>query len=134
MAEYKLKFTEEGTEDEGRQETLNELIDFMRQMEGLSMSVVTLDDTQSINWDKEGDDEPDYQDQYGAEIIRQVQSYGDTDSVVVRNTQHLPVALAMSHPDGAGGWQGIGIDKRLRGEIAQMMALDEDDLDQPMPM
>ena len=60
MAEYKLRFTDETQESDSRQETLDDLIDFMREMEGLTMTVVTLDDEQSENWDKDDKDDFDY--------------------------------------------------------------------------
>ncbi len=132
MAEYKLKFTEEAQQSDGRQETLDELINFMKVMEGLTMTVVTLDDEQSENWDKDGENDFDYQDYYGKEIIQQVQTHDpDTQCVVIRNTQQLPVAMAASHPQSPG-WQGIGIDKRLRSEIRDMIGLDDYELEEPI--
>ncbi len=132
MAEYKLKFTEEAQQGDGRQETLNELLDFMKAMEGLTMTVVTLDDEQSANWDKDGENDFDYQDYYGKEVIQQIQTHDpDAQCVVIRNTMLLPVAMAANHPEGPG-WQGIGIDKRLRAEIRDMVGLDDYDLEEPI--
>ena len=135
MPEYKLKLTEETTAD-NRQETLNELLDFMREMQGLTMSVVTLDEVQSKNWDKEGESEIDYQDYYGKQIVRQIQEFDtDAECLVIRNLEQLPVALACGRSgelDERAAWQGIGIDKRLRKEIAQMIGLDDYQLEEPI--
>ncbi len=132
MAEYKLKFTEEAQESDGRQETLDELINFMKAMEDLTMTVVTLDDEQSENWDKDGESNPDYQDYYGKEIIQQIQTHDpDTHCVVIRNAQQQPVAMAAKHLE-TPGWQGIGIDKRLRTEIRNMIGLDDYELEEPI--
>ncbi len=132
MAEYKLKFTEEAQESDGRQETLDELINFMKAMEDLTMTVVTLDDEQSENWDKDGESDPDYQDYYGKEIIQQIQTHDpNAHCVVIRNTQQLPVAMAARDPENLG-WQGIGIDKRLRNEIRDMIGLDDYELEEPI--
>ncbi len=131
MAEYKLRFTEETPETDGRQETLDELIRFMKEMEGLTMTVVTLDDEQSENWDKDDKDDFDYQDYYGKEIIRQIQAQDpDAACVIIRNTQQQPVAMAAKYPEDPG-WQGIGIDIRLRTEIRNMIGLDDYELEAP---
>ncbi len=132
MAEYKLKFTEEAQESDGRQETLDELINFMKVMEGLTMTVVTLDDEQSENWDKDENNGFDYQDYYGKEIIQQIQAQDpDTCCVIIRNTQKEPVAMAAKYPENPG-WQGIGIDIRLRTDIRNMTGLDDYELDEPI--
>lgn len=132
MAEYKLKFTEETPQSEGKQETLDELIHFMKQMEGLTMTVITLDDAQSENWDKDGKDEFDYQDYYGKEVIQQIQQQDpDARCVIIRNAQQLPVAMAAKYPEQPG-WQGIGIDIRLRTDIRNMMGLDDYELEEPI--
>ncbi len=132
MAEYKLKLTEEAQQSDGRQETLDELINFMKAMESLTMTVVTLDPEQSENWDKDDENSFDYQDYYGKEIIQQIQTHDpDTQCVVIRNIQQLPVAMAARHPDSPG-WQGIGIDKRLRNEIRDMIGLDDYELEEPI--
>ncbi len=131
MSGYKLNL-EDPPEDDGRQETLDELISFMKDMEGLTMTVITLDNEQSINWDKDGDDDFDYQDYYGKEIIQQIQQHDpDARCIVIRNAQQQPVAMAAKHPDEPG-WQGIGIDSRLRTEIRNMIGLDEYELDEPI--
>ncbi len=133
MSEYQLKFAEEAPQD-NRQETLDELIQFMRGMEGLTMSVVTLDEEQSENWDKEG--EFDYQNYYGEQIVQQILEVDtDAECIVIRNGEYLPVAMASSHSDEStdrAAWQGIGIDKRLRTEIAGMIGLDDYDLEEPL--
>ncbi|MCU7947169.1 MAG: hypothetical protein KZQ72_11095 [Candidatus Thiodiazotropha sp. (ex Cardiolucina cf. quadrata)] len=121
MSEYRLKFTE-GTdqEDESRQRTLDELNDFIKTMDGRPLAIVTLDKEQSILWDQEG--EIDYQDAYGQQIIEQVTD-GITETLVIRSCEGLPVALAAQNEET--GWQGIGIDKRLRFEIATALQNDE---------
>ncbi len=135
MSEYQLKFTEEPAED-NRQEVLDELIAFMRDMEGLTMTVVTLDTEQSDNWDKDGEGEFDYQDYYGQQIIQQIREIdADAECLVIRNQQLLPVAMASSQIDsatGSIGWQGIGIEKRLRNEISNMIGLDDYQLEAPI--
>jgi len=131
MSGYKLNL-EEPPEDDGKQETLDELISFMKEMEGLTMTVITLDNEQSMNWDKDGDDDFDYQDYYGKEIIQQIQQHDpDARCIVIRNVQQQPVAMAAKHPEESG-WQGIGIDSRLRTEIRNMIGLDEYELDEPI--
>ena len=132
MPEYKLRFTDETQETGSRQETLDDLIDFMREMEGLTMTVVTLDNEQSENWDKDGKDDFDYQDYYGREIIQQIQTQNSgTTCVVIRNAQQQPVAMAAKHP-GDPGWRGIGIDVRLRTDIKNMIGLDDYELEEPL--
>lgn len=120
MPEYQLKFTEEEDDDESRQRTLDELYAFIATMDGRPLAVVTLDKQQSAQWDEEGD--IDYQDAYGRQIIEQV-SDSETETLVIRNFDGLPVALAVQN--GKAGWQGIGIDERLRFEIAITMQNDE---------
>jgi len=124
MSEYQLNFTEGEDDDaEGRQRTLDELTAFVATMDGRSLAVVTLDQEQSAQWDLEGD--VDYQDAYGRQIVEQV-SDGVTETLVIRNCEGLPVALGVL-AEGVG-WQGIGIDKRLRIEIAVMLQNDETEL------
>jgi len=120
MPEYRLQFTETEQEDESRQRTLGELHAFIATMDGRPLAVVTLDEAQSELWDRDGDF--DYQDAYGRQIIDQVTD-GITETLVIRNGDGLPVALAALDEDA--GWQGIGIDKRLRFEIAAAMLNDE---------
>ncbi|HBH35146.1 MAG TPA: hypothetical protein DDW45_01690 [Gammaproteobacteria bacterium] len=120
MPEYQLKFTEEEDDDESRQRTLDELHAFIATMDGRPLAVVTLDKQQSAQWDEDGD--IDYQDAYGRQIIEQI-SDSDTETLVIRNCDGLPVALAALN--GSSGWQGIGIDERLRFEIAITMQNDE---------
>ncbi|MEN8214332.1 MAG: hypothetical protein ABFR19_08210 [Pseudomonadota bacterium] len=120
MPEYQLKFTEEEDEDESRQRTLDELHAFIATMDGRTLAVVTLDKQQSALWDQDGD--IDYQDAYGRQIIEQI-SDGETETLVIRNCDGLPVALAALND--SSGWQGIGIDERLRFEIAIAMQNDE---------
>jgi len=120
MPEYQLKFTEEEDDDESRQRTLDELHAFIATMDGRPLAVVTLDKQQSAQWDEDGD--IDYQDAYGRQIIEQV-SDSETETLVIRNSDGLPVALAALNVNA--GWQGIGIDERLRFEIAITMQNDE---------
>ena len=124
MPEYRLQFTEAEQEDESRQRTLDELQAFIATMDGRPLAVVTLDEEQSTLWDQDGD--IDYQDAYGRQIIDQVTD-GITETLVIRNGDGLPVALAALDEDA--GWQGIGIDKRLRFEIATRMQNDETEFD-----
>lgn len=125
MPEYQLKFTEaEEADAEGRQRTLDELTAFVATMDGRPLAVVTLTEAQSAQWDLDGD--LDYQDAYGRQIVEQV-SDGVTETLVIRNHEGLPVALGALHE--GGGWQGIGIDKRLRFEIAIMLQNDETELE-----
>lgn len=123
MAKYQLNLTE--PDDDSRQKTLDELTGFIRQMDRQSLTVVTLDDEQSANWDQEGGGF-DYQDFYGQQIISQTAGE-DNDSLVIRNAQRLPVALAMRFENS--GWRGIGVDKRLRGEIEAILQIDEGELE-----
>jgi len=120
MPEYQLKFTEEEDDDESRQRTLDELHAFIATMDNRPLAVVTLDKQQSAQWDEEGD--IDYQDAYGRQIIEQV-SDNITETLVIRNFNGLPVCLAALNENA--GWQGIGIDERLRFEIAITMQNDE---------
>lgn len=122
MAEYQLKFSEE--DDESRQRTLDELHAFIAKMNERPLAVVTLDKEQSALWDQDGD--IDYQDEYGRQIIDQVND-GVTETLVIRNCDGLPVVLAALDCDA--GWQGIDIDKRLRFEIATTMQNDETEFD-----
>ncbi len=124
MAEYQLRFSEEEEDDDSRRKTLDELSAFATAMDGRPLAVVTLDAEQSALWDQDG--EIDYQDQFGREIASQV-SDGVTETLVIRNDQGLPVALAALND--AAGWQGIGIDKRLRFEVATMLQIDETELE-----
>ena len=63
MAEYKLKFLDPDSispeEEAERQKTLNELSAFIDLMRGQPLAGVTLDETQSAQWDQKG--EPDRQ-------------------------------------------------------------------------
>ncbi len=124
MAEYQLRFSEEEEDDDSRRKTLDELGAFATAMDGRPLAVVTLDAEQSALWDEEG--EIDYQDQFGREITSQV-SDGVTETLVIRNALGLPVALAALNE--AAGWQGVGIDKRLRFEVATMLQIDETELE-----
>lgn len=121
MTEYQLSFTEE--DDDSRQRTLDELNSFISTMDDRPLAIVTLDEEQSIQWDEEGD--IDYQNEYGQQIIKQV-SDGTTETLVIHNNGGLPVALAALNE--TAGWEGIGIDKRLRFEIAGMLLNDETEL------
>jgi len=120
MAEYKLKFLDPDfippEEEAERQKTLDELSAFIDTMRGRPLAGVTLDETQSAQWDQKG--EVDYQDHYGREIVRQVDD-GETEALVIHNVQGLPLAMAFKS-DGAG-WQGIGVDERLREIVAGML-------------
>lgn len=130
MPEYQLKFTEETQpEDESRQRTLDELQRFITAMDGRPLAVVTLDMQQSALWDQDGD--IDYQDAYGRQIVDQVTD-GVTETLVIRNCDGLPVALAALDDDA--GWLGIGIDQRLRFEIATAMQNDETEFEAQQPV
>ena len=121
MPEYQLKFTDEQDDfEESRQQTMAELHEFIAAMDDLPSSTSILGSEYFILWDQEGD--IDYQDAYGREIIAQI-SDNITETLVIRNTDGLPVALAALHEEA--GWQGLGIDKRLRFEIATMIQNDE---------
>lgn len=125
MPEYKLHFTEDNPdEDESRQHTLDELSDFAATMNNRPLAIVTLDQEQSRLWDEEGD--IDYQQEFGQQIIAQITD-GATETLVIRNSDGLPVALAAITENN--GWQGLGIDKRLRFEIATMLQNDETEFD-----
>ncbi len=100
----------------GKEEILKELRDFVTLMGNHEWAIITLDDMQSVHWDEEGD--IDYQDQYGGEIIKQVDD-GDTYAIVIHNVWGLPVALASKNEDGT--WQGIGVVEKLRESVAQML-------------
>jgi hypothetical protein len=123
MPEYQLKFSDD-EDAEARQRTLDELSAFVAAMDGRPLAIVTLSAEQSALWDQEGD--VDYQDAYGRQIVDQVGD-GETETLVIRNSEGLPVALAAKE-EGAG-WQGIGVDKRLRFEIAAMLLNDETELE-----
>jgi len=121
MNEYQLKFTEESeSEEESRQRTLEELNSFIALMEGRPLAIVTLDKEQSMLWDQ--DDEIDYQDEFGRQIIEQI-SDNITETLVIRNIHGLPVALAALNK--AGSWDGLGVDERLRFQIATSLQNDE---------
>ncbi len=126
MPEYQLKFTDEVDEDDSRQRTLNEITEFIAEMYDRPLAIITLDAEQTANWDEEGD--IDYQDEYGRQIVAQV-SDGETEALIIRNMEGLPVALASQGVDG--GWQGLGIEKRLRLEIAAIMHIDDSQLADP---
>ncbi|MCP4044039.1 MAG: hypothetical protein GY731_19120 [Gammaproteobacteria bacterium] len=121
MAEYnKLNFLDPDyispEEEAGRQETIAELYAFVCSMRGMELAVVTLDETQSAQWDQSG--EIDYQDRYGREIINQVAD-GTTRALVIHNALELPVAMAVR--EDSGRWQGIGVDERLREMVTDML-------------
>jgi len=122
MAKYQLNLSE--SDDESRQKTLDELTGFVHQMNTDSLTVITLDEEQSTHWDQEGGF--DYQDYYGQQIINQ--SAGEeNDSLVIRNAQRLPVALAMRFQNA--GWRGMGVDVRLRKEIEVLLHINEAELE-----
>lgn len=122
MPEYKLKFTDE---DESRQRTLNELHVFINAMDNRPLSVTTLNQEQSEHWDQDG--EIDYQDEYGHQIVEQITD-NETETLIIRNFIGLPVALAAL--DSTNSWQAIGIDKRLRLEIATTLQMDKIELEE----
>jgi hypothetical protein len=122
MTKYRLSLTE--SDDASRQRTLDELTGFAHQMDRHSLTVVTLDEEQSANWDQEGGF--DYQDYYGQQIINQ-NAGEENDSLVIRNAQHLPIVLAMRFENA--GWQGIGVDVRLRKEVEAILQIDESELE-----
>ncbi|HID47000.1 MAG TPA: hypothetical protein EYP34_14775 [Chromatiaceae bacterium] len=125
MPEYKLSFSEDiPDEDESRQRTLDELSAFAATMNNRPLAIITLDQEQSRLWDEEGD--IDYQQEFSQQIIAQIAD-GTTETLVIRNSEGLPVALgSITENDG---WQGLGIDKRLRFEIATMLQNDETEFD-----
>jgi len=100
----------------GKQKVLDELRNFITLMGNHEWAVLTLDDMQSVHWDEEG--EIDYQDHYGREFIRHTDD-GETNAIVIHNVWGLPVALALKNEDGT--WQGIGVVKILREDVAQML-------------
>ncbi|MEW8331949.1 MAG: hypothetical protein AB2632_06825 [Candidatus Thiodiazotropha sp.] len=119
MSDYKLKFSEDPIE-ESRQRTMDEIHRFIGMMDGRPLAVVTLSEEQSELWDSEG--EIDYQDLFSRQIVSQV-SDGSTETLLIRNHQGFPLALAALN--ASDGWQGLGIDKRLRFEVARMFQNDE---------
>lgn len=125
MPKYQLTFTEETHDgDASRQRTFDELHAFAASMDNRPLAIVTLDQEQSARWDEDG--RIDYQQEYGQQIIAQIAD-GSTETLVIRNCDGLPVALAALGENT--GWQGIGIDKRLRFEIATMLQNDETEFD-----
>jgi hypothetical protein len=122
MEKYQLNLSE--SDDESRQKTLDELTGFVRQMKTDALTVITLDEEQSTNWDQEGGF--DYQDYYGQEIINQLAGE-ENDSLVIRNAQCLPVALSIRFDNA--GWQGIGVDVRLRKEVEALLKINEAELE-----
>ena len=123
MAEYKLNLSED-PEEETKQKVSDEISQFIGQMDLTSMIVVTLTDEQSSCWDEEG--AIDYQDQYGQQIIQQLDDE-ESDSLLIRNSQNLPVALAVMNENG--GWQAIAIDKRLRQGFVEALTVAEEELE-----
>ena len=120
--EYTKKFFDEShssaQEDEGRQDTLNELSAFIDKMRDRPLAAASLDVSQSTRWD-ETDGEVDYQSQYGQQVINQVSADGETQAIIIQNAVFLPVAMAVR--DESGNWAGIGIDERLREVVGQML-------------
>lgn len=119
--EYTKKFFDESNssaqEDEGRQETLNELSAFIDRMRDRPLAGVSLDESHSAQWDDTSG--VDYQAQYGQEIINEISRDRETEAVVIQNAAFQPLALAVR--EEGGGWAGIGVDERLRGIVAQML-------------
>jgi len=119
--EYKKKFLDEAhssaQEDEGRQDTLNELSAFIDKMRDRPLAAASLDVNQSTRWDDT--DGVDYQSQYGQQIINQVSQDGETQAIIIQNAVFLPVAMAVREENG--NWAGIGVDERLREVVAQML-------------
>ena len=119
--EYRQKLLDgahsSAAEDEGRQETLNELSAFIDKMRDRPLAGVPLDANQSTQWDDTSG--VDYQNHYGQEIIRQVSQDGETEALVIQNAAFLPVALAVREENGA--WAGIGVDERLREIVGRML-------------
>ena len=121
MEDDRLKFAT--AEGDTRQKTLDEIGVFIKSMYGRVLAVVTLDADQSVQWDQEGN--LDFQDYYGQQIIDQIAD-GETETLLIRNTQGLPVALARREQDSR--WRGLGIDKRLRHKVVGMLQIPEQDL------
>ena len=121
MEDHRLNFAT--AEDDTRQKTLDEIGAFIKSMYGRALAVVTLDTEQSLQWDQDGGF--DYQDYYGQQIIDQIAD-GETETLVIRNAQGLPVALARREPDAK--WRGLGIEKRLRQNFVDVLQISEQDL------
>lgn len=122
MKEYKLNLS--NLEEESKQQAIDDITQFIKQMDMEDMLVVTLTAEQSNCWDEEGD--IDYQDEYGQQIIQQIDD--DTiQSLLIRNIQQLPVALAIRNNNG--GWQAIGIAKKLRHDFAGLFNIDDENLE-----
>ena len=109
--------------DDTHQKTLDEIGAFIKSMYGRALAVVTLNNEQSLQWDQEGGF--DYQDYYGQQIIDQITD-GETETLVIRNAQGLPVAVARREADYK--WRGLGIEKRLRHELVDVLHISEQDL------
>jgi len=126
MPEYHLKFTDEAeTEDESRERTLRELNALIAAMNGRPLAVVKLNEEQSEHWDQEGG--IDYQDEYGRQIVQQVDD-GETETLLIQSCDGMPLALA-ARDNQSGQWLGLGVDKRLRLEIATTLLNDDFEFD-----
>ena len=121
MEDHRLNFAT--AEDDTRQKTLDEIGAFIKSMYGRALAVVTLDTEQSLQWDQDGGF--DYQEYYGQQIIDQIAD-GETETLVIRNAQGLPVALARRESDSK--WRGLGIEKRLRQKFVDVLQIREEDL------
>ena len=121
MEDYRLKFIT--AEDDPRKKALNAISIFIASMYGRALAVITLDAAQSVQWDQT--DDFDYQDYYGQQIIDQIAN-SETQTLVIRNAQGLPVALARRDHDSQ--WRGLGIEKRLRHQVMGMLQIPEQDL------
>jgi len=119
MPEYRLNLSDEDPEEVTRQQTLREIHAFIESMNNRALAVATLNEEQSQLWDEEGD--VDYQDEFGRQIIQQLGNDG-SETLLIRSQEGLPLALASR---GEQGWQGLGIDKRLRPEIASLLQSSE---------
>jgi len=119
MPEYRLNLSDEDPEEVTRQKTLREIHAFIESMNNRALAVATLNEEQSQLWDEEGD--VDYQDEFGRQIIQQLGNDG-SETLLIRSEEGLPLALASR---GEQGWQGLGIDKRLRPEIASLLQSSE---------
>lgn len=124
MPEYRLNLTEDDPEEISRQRTLQEIHQFIANMDGRPLAIATLNAEQSRLWDDQGD--IDYQDAFGRQIIKEISGDGSSETLVIRSCQGLPLALAAR---GDRGWQGLGIDRRLRSEIAPLLQNDENDFE-----
>ena len=121
IEDYTKKFIDgahsSAQEDEGRQDTLNELSAFIDKMRDRPLAAASLNEDQSTKWDDTSGE--DYQGHYGQQIINQISQDRETQAIIIQNAVLLPVAMAVREEDG--NWAGIGVDERLREVVGQML-------------